>query len=366
MVTGPMRADAQRREERRRLRAVCAALLLCALLPVLAGCTHSRAYRRAVAREDPATRIHTYLTFLAERDEFSGYVLIDRSSQALFSGGYGWANVEKGVAFTERSQFRVASITKQFTGAAVLLCRDAGLLSLDDSAAAYLPGTYLPGTELDSAVTLRHLLTHTSGLGSDKEPGEEFAYSNRGYNLLARVVEEVTSLFFREFIREELCVPLGMIDTEIDRGDMPGYVVGYATTDPPVRARGPDYSGGYGAGGLVSTPRDLQKWMRHLADSPADAPLSFTSLTERTVPALPQVRYGYGLSIREIEVAGRSLSMYWHAGSCHGYGAEVCYIPDLDATLIVLSNYGNVDLYRVTTSLCQLLVSDLAAEPTAR
>ena len=356
-----MRGDAQRREERRRLRAVCAALLLCALLPVLAGCTHSRAYRRAAAREDPAARIHTYLAYLADRDEFSGYVLIDRSSQALFSGGYGWANVEERVPFTERSQFRIASVTKQFTGAALLLCRQAGLLSLDDSAAAYLPGT-----ELDSAVLLRHLLTHTSGLGSDTEPGEEFAYSNRGYDLLARVVEEVSGFSFQEFIREKLCVPIGLVDTEIDRGNEPGYVVGYATTDPPVRAGGPDYSGGYGAGGIVSTPRDLQKWIRHLADAPADAPLSFTSLTERTFPALPKVRYGYGLSIREIEVAGRSLSMYWHAGSCHGYGAEVCYIPDLDATLIVLSNYGNVDLYRVTTSLCELLVSALPTGPPWR
>jgi CubicO group peptidase (beta-lactamase class C family) len=329
------------------------ALIIVAVTLCVAGCTHPRAYRRAGTYETLVAQIDTYLSHLTARGAFNGYVVVFERDSTIISQGYGWADVANQVPFTGDSQFRIASVSKQFTAAAIMLGEAAGLLSVHDSAA-----TYLPGEGLSPEITIRHLLTHTAGLDTDGGPGDAFSYSNAGYDLLSRIAAAASGRDFSEIIEDAICPRAGLSGTEVNR-HRDGYVVGYLSVAPPEPAPLPDYGAGHGAGGIVSTPNDLHRWLKHLAAPPDGRPLSFQTLTAHTVAALPGVRYGYGIAVRELEVAGRRLCTYWHAGSGGGAAVEVSYAPEIDVGIVVLSNYERLDLYRTTTNLWRLIADAL-------
>jgi CubicO group peptidase (beta-lactamase class C family) len=209
---------------------------------------------RPVAELDAA--IDGFLRAESEAKRFSGVVLIARDGQAPVRRAYGMAHWTRGTPNTPETAFLIYSNTKQFTAAAVLMLHDRGKLALDDPIGRYLadcPPEWGP-------VTIRHLLTHTSGIDIDNlwlwiynhyppyregpalgpyerkalesPPGEKFRYSNGGYMLLAQVVTRASGKDYRQFFAEEIFAPLGMAHTGFDR-DQP----------TPGRARGHDLTG---------------------------------------------------------------------------------------------------------------------------
>jgi CubicO group peptidase (beta-lactamase class C family) len=235
-----------------------------------------------------ADEVDEYLERVAKRQEFPGLaVAVIQDGKLLKSRGYGWANLENQVPATAVTTFDLASLTKPFVAEAVLLLLQDGKLQLDAPVSSYLPGT--PTTW--SAVTLRHLLTHTSGIPdylnelgknfphntSPEEflkavadaplnftPGEKWSYSNTGYVLLGMVVQRIAGESYDALLARRVFGLLGMEDTRRDSADaiIPHRATGYVSSPDGLR------NGTYlkhlmmnhGDRGLVSSVIDLFKW----------------------------------------------------------------------------------------------------------
>ena len=246
---------------------------------------------RASGDEALEREVDAYLAPLVERDLISGSVLIARGGEIRLAKGYGLANREHGVPNAPDTKFRLGSISKPITSLAVFLLAQEGALALEDQLAVYLPD-YPRGSE----ITLHMLLTHTSGVRNYNEledydtrlrypwgideviaffrdepllfaPGRDWAYSNSGYVLLAKVIELVSERPFAEFLRERIFDPLGMTGSGVDEPTtiLPGRATGHAHYDgelcqAPYRYM-PFTSG---AGALYSTVLDLHALDRAL------------------------------------------------------------------------------------------------------
>src|SRR5438093_4068742 len=190
---------------------------------------------------------------------FAGSVLVARGSDVIVSKGYGLANVEWNVPSSPSARFKVASITKQFTAAAILLLEERGRLKIDDLVKTHLP-------EAPAAwdrITLFHLLTHTAGFPGlqspptsrqasvesadgtvagfvtalmqrplESQPGERFSYTNSGYLVLGHIIQKLTGQSYETFIRENIFLPLGMKDTGLDSPSVIARRAGSYTETP--------------------------------------------------------------------------------------------------------------------------------------
>lgn len=232
-------------------------------------------------------RVDAYFAPIVANHDFSGAVLVARGDRVLVDRAYGLADPELGVPSTTSNRYRVASLTKTFTAAAIVMLAEQGALRLDDKLARFLPEFPRAGE-----ITLLHLLSHSGGLGDPDyrqgfreriglaelvqrigarprlfEPGAEARYSNAGFNVLARVVEVASGTTYDEFLRRRIFGPLGMtasgnID---DESIVPGRVRGFLPGPPPagvVNAPWSDVGFSIGSGSLVSTTADLHRWAR--------------------------------------------------------------------------------------------------------
>ena len=307
-------------------------------------------------------------------------LLVIRDGRAVVRRGYGLAELETGRAVTPATNFRLASVSKQFTAAAVLLLVEDGRLGLDDPVRRWLPG--LPPAA--DAVTVRHLLTHTSGLvdyedvmppglapddlsdqlgdadvlalleGQDRTyfaPGSAYRYSNSGYALLALIVERVSGVDYPRFLRERIFAPLGMDAT-----------LAYVKAGPPVPERAYGYSrtaGGWhrtdqsltsavlGDGGIYSSIDDLARWDAALYDGrllgDASRRLAFAAATPTDDP---DVAYGFGWRI-----TGDSL---WHSGESIGFRNVLVRFPRQRLTVVLLSNRDDPEPYATALRIAAL------------
>jgi len=317
-------------------------------------------------------RIAAYVESYVRTNNFSGVILITRGEQALFRKGYGDAVREFDVPVTPETKFQVASVSKSFTAAAILLLEQQGKLRTSDPLDRYLPG-YPNGGRL----TLHHLLAHTSGIPNvnslpdydDKsrfpqrlteiiswfkdrplefEPGARYSYSNSNYNLLADVIEKVSGKSYGEFMEEAVFRPLGMTDTA-HHGDakavIPRLAAGYAPAGGDAVERAPflDWSIKTGNGSLYATADDLARWDRALY---GDALLKEAS--RRKIFAEHTEGVGYGWFVRK----GKHPSL-GSSGRAPGFSASIERFTNDKVCVIVLSN-----LY---SSLAQSMAGDIAA-----
>jgi CubicO group peptidase (beta-lactamase class C family) len=295
---------------------------------------------------------------------FSGSLLVASHGRVLLDMGYGMADRERGIPYTADTLFDVASISKQFTAAAVLKLEMEGKLKVEDPLAKFLPG--VPADK--AAITLHQLLTHTSGLkdtfgpeyepiGRDEfvrralasqlllSPGKRYRYSNAGYGLLAAVVEQVSGTPLGTFMREKLFLPAGMHHTGYRLPAWERVVIahGYGPQgdwgtphDHPWAADGP-YWNLRGNGGVLSTTGDLYRWHLALAGD------TILSVAERTKAITPYIsegraahsRYGYGWSISASPSGSRLVS---HIGGNGIFEADVRRYLDDAAVIVVSSN----------------------------
>ena len=295
-----------------------------------------------------------------------------REGRTLYRRGYGMADLDHDVPITPATPFHVASVSKQFTAAAVLLLGQEGKLSLDDDVRRYVPE--LP--DFGNAVTLRQMIHHTSGLrdqwdmlglagwrysldlitdedvlsvvsrqrGLNFHPGERFLYCNTGYTLLAQVVKNVSGRSFREFTDERIFHPLGMERThfrddhaEVVRGQALGYTP--ASGPSPFRLSVTNFDT-VGATSLVTTAEDLGRWDSNFDDPRVGGPELVRSLVEpgRLADGTP-TPYAAGLVLGRY----RGLRTVGHGGSDAGYRAYILRFPDERVTIACLCNLSTAD-----------------------
>lgn len=293
---------------------------------------------------------------------FSGAILAATGGEIVLREGFGTADAGRGVPVTPTTVFDIGSVTKQFTAAAILRLQEQGRLTVGDSI-----GRFFPDAPPDKrGITVHQLLTHTAGLdadGSEDEvigrdslvrrvlgselfapPGAEWAYSNAGYNLLAAVVEAAAAKPYEQFLREELFRPAGMTRTGYAIPDWPrdsiahGYRNGEdrgSPLDAPRRDDGPSWNL-RGAGGLLSTVDDLERWIRALSAGRVLAPATRDLLLRPHAQMIPgsDLYYGYGWIVEGPEEE----HVVWHNGSNTVFWSVVRWDPAADRLLVALTN----------------------------
>jgi CubicO group peptidase (beta-lactamase class C family) len=242
---------------------------------------------RRVAPSELGQSIDAYIEPLVRSRDFAGAVLVARADRVLFEKGYGLANAELDVPNGPATVFRIASITKTFTAAAIVMLVERGVVRYADPLSKYLPE--FPNGD---HITIEHLLLHQSGVANPSyetiatarvslselidsfknkpllfAPGTRTQYSNAGYVLLAAVIERASGLPYAEFLRRNITTPLRMASTVPDRqeGTITNRASGYVPGPPPSGLENVawyDMSPFAGSGSLVSTVRDLHRWAR--------------------------------------------------------------------------------------------------------
>jgi CubicO group peptidase (beta-lactamase class C family) len=317
-----------------------------------------------------AEQIDRLVDSLVEADKFSGVALVTHDGKVVYERAAGLASKAYNVPNRIDTRFNLGSMNKMFTAVAIAQLAGAGKLRMEDSV-----GQYVAGLEEKTArtVTIRHLLTHTSGLGSflnekldEKKarlrsvadflplvaaetptftPGEKFSYSNTGFLLLGAVVEKASGQDYFTYVKERIYQPAGMADTdayELDR-EVPNLAVGYTRTDIEGKFHpGPwrnnvliQLTKGGPAGGGYSTAPDLTRFATALLGGKLLLPESVQVLTRPQVDASPSVKYGYGTMISEV----RGHPVVGHGGGFPGVSSRLDMYPDLGYTVVVLSNY---------------------------
>ena len=325
-----------------------------------------------------ASEVDNLINSYVDIETFSGSVLIARDGEVLFSDGYGLADREASIPNTPQTKFRLGSITKQFTAAAILLLQEQGKLDVQDAICEYLSDCP-PAWE---TVTIHHLLTHTSGTPNftdfpeyastratpsppmetinrfngkplDFSSGEDWSYSNSGYIVLGLIIEQVAGQPYETFLQESIFTPLNMTATGYDH-NLNELAVGYARS---IEAVFIDMSIPFAAGGLYSTVEDL-----YLCDQAIynEALLTQDSLSEMFSDHAPipgtggLVAYGYGWFIDQ----NNGHRLFVHDGGIEGFVSFIAHYPDEKVTIILLSNLENSSLNLLHSSLFRQVNSD--------
>jgi len=306
--------------------------------------------------QDP-NRISQIVQAQADAEDFSGAVLVSRDGQIVFDQGYGLANREWNIANDGQTKFRLGSVSKQFTAASILLLAEQGKVELDAPITTWI--TDAPATW--NGITLRHLMSHTSGIANftdfpefasqstlpatldsliarfkdrplDFQTGTRFRYSNSGYILLTAIIEKASSQSYESFVNENIFTPLGMKDSGYDRHTtiLSRRASGYTpTASGPVNANYTDMSIPAGAGALYSTTHDLMKWNEALYGGKLLQP---ASLAQMITPTLDT--NALGLFVRE----ENNHKLVWHNGAIEGFNTYLAWDPETRSSIVVLGN----------------------------
>lgn len=332
---------------------------LLALLLVFVQIPAEAATRARPVRLQPPTAIVTAAREAAEAALNAGapavQIAVSQRGRIIYAGAFGMSDRESATSATPRSVLQVGSITKQFTAAAILRLAERGVLTLDDRIETFVPEFNTRG----ATITLRHLLTHTSGVGAINPdpyspltraqfitlvnalppqfaPGTGWSYSNTGYRLLGYAIESVTGSSFADFLQTEFALPLGLIDTGVCGTSTVPLPDGYGTFQGTWnRIPSIDMSVPFAAGALCSTAPDLVRWARLLATGGVVLPASYaTMITPARLADNSLVPYGLGLSLQN--QLGRSA--VWHTGGIPGFQSSLIYFPEEDLAVAVIVN----------------------------
>lgn len=325
-----------------------------------------------VMAQDRSSEMEKLIATYTEQQWFSGSVLVAQKGKILLSKGYGMANYELSVPNTPTTKFRLGSVTKQFTAAAILQLQERGLLNVKDALKKFIPD-YPHG----DSITVHHLLNHTSGIANftsmisykefmrqaatleetigrfkkeplDFTPGTQYNYSNSNYVLLAYIIEKVSGETYEHYIRTHIFEPLGMKDSGYDNAEtlLPNRASGYRPENGGLaNASFIDMSIPAGAGGLYSTTEDLYKWDRALY---TEKILKKQSLDAMFTPGLDH--YGYGWAIFD-----KPRKLVTHSGGINGFMTNISRFPDDDVCIIVLGNSESSESVNITNSLSAIL-----------
>lgn len=331
-----------------------------------------------------ADRIDDYLRMaMSERNVPGAAVAVLKNGKVAKIKGYGLASVEFDAPVTLDTVFEIGSVSKQMTAAAIMLLVEDDKVRLDEKISAYLPGT--PETWKD--VTVRHLLTHTSGIKSyssldgfelsrrmtaaqfitklaphplEYTPGERNIYSNSGFNLLALIVESRSGMKYIDFMKTRIFQPLGMTKTT-DRD--PQFIVkrranGYEWSRDRLSGRDGSLTDLTGAGSIVSTIGDMAKWASAVNGNTFLKPASKAEWWKKFVfNNGKESPYGFGWRIGET----RGHKTVGHTGQTAGFGAAHFRYPDSNTVVVVLTNIGEIGVGgAIATGVAKLVIPTMS------
>ena len=343
---------------------------------------------KQLSDEEIAARAEAYVAKLVAADLFSGSVLVAHDGKPIFCRAYGLASRAHGVPNRTDTKFNLGSMNKMFTAVAVAQLAEKGRLAFTDSVGKHLPD--YPNGEVAEKVTLHHLLTHTSGVGDyfddkyveaakdrfrtvrdffplfvDKplefEPGSRFRYSNGGFMILGAVIEKVSGQSYFDYIRDHVCTPAGMTDTdayEMDQ-DTPNLAAGYTRENLQGQfLAGPRRNNlflhvvkGGPAGGGFSTAEDLIRFARALRAHKLLGPELAELVTAGKVDSYPGEKYAYGF-VEEVVNGHRVVG---HGGGFPGINSQLDVYCELGYDVAIMSNYDPPAAMHVAHKLRSLI-----------
>ncbi|MDQ2922597.1 MAG: serine hydrolase [Acidobacteriota bacterium] len=321
-------------------------------------------------------RVDAYIKPYLEMAAFSGAILIAKGGEVLVSKGYGMANYELSLPNTPKSRFHLASLSKPFTAAAIMILQERGKLSVNDPLSKYIPD-YPNGDK----ISIHLLLSHKAGLAGDlpnfndwtapitleklvelvkkaapvSEPGAKYSYSNNDYRLLAYIIEKVSGQSYGEFLKTAIFDPLDMKDTGHE-GATGSLIKNRASGYKPVGVNDLeniyiDWSTKTGNGSLYSTVEDLYKWDRALYTEKI--------LKKSSLETLFTERYGWFVS----EQFKRKLMRY--GGRSPGYNSDFQRYVNDDVCVVVLSNNYSVTANPIANNIAAMVFGEPYAIPEA-
>lgn len=312
-----------------------------------------------IVHADP---VDDFVSSEMNRQQIPGLSLaVVQNGKILKEKGYGLSDIENEVPVTPDTVFQSGSLGKQFTSALVMLLVKDGKLSLDASISSYLPNT----PKSWEAITVRHLLTHTAGLAdpyqrldmrrdyTDDEllkifaeipvllrPGEMFAYSNMGYQVLGFLCTKVAGRFYGDQLRERIFQPIGMGTRNISGRDIVMHrAAGYSWFEGEIKNQewvSPSLNS-TADGGLYLTAHDLALWDLALyGESPLDAAIKEASWSPVKLNDNSTYPYGFGWDLQPVN-GHRSIA---HSGTWQGFKTFISRFVDDKLTVIVLTNFS--------------------------
>lgn len=335
-------------------------------------------------KQDPRDAADRWLA-LQEKGTVPGVsAIVIRDGQVLYKRAFGFADLESKTKARTTTNYRLASVSKQFTAMAIMILAERKELSLDATLTEILPDFPAYGTQ----IRVRHLLNHTSGLLAYEDlipkgttlavldrdvlammkqesrtyfpPGSQYRYSNSGYAMLAQIVERVSGQSFAEFLRQHIFIPLKMKGTLVIERDNPRVTQRafghskrsgiFERTDQRLT------SSVQGDGGVYSSVEDLRRW---------DAALYAEKLVSRRmldeafaagIQAEKGVGYGFGWFVGK-RGADRAL---WHSGTTVGFRTHILRLPERKFTVIVLANRADADATTLARKLADIFLGEAA------
>ncbi len=320
-----------------------------------------------VQGQDISKLINDYAASYATTGDFSGCIAISKKGEIVYEDCFGYANHSFKLPNDRQTKFKIGSISKQFTAAAILILEEKGMLNTSDTLSRFFPGN--PNAQ---KITLHQLLTHTSGITDiynvpdfkkiscqklsisdlsallldmelNFEPGSNYQYSNGGFAFLAAIIEQISGTSYQQFLKENIFDPLNMNDTGHNKRnevvaklatgyDPSGYKDVKITDfiDPELHK---------GSGSLYSTTHDLHIWINSVKDQTLLSPDSYPKLLDNYGN-----NYGYGISVYK----SFDKEVFGHDGRVNGYIADYLHYMEPDISVIILGNIqtGVADFFR--------------------
>ena len=335
------------------------------------------------AGADGADRVGDFVKDYLKKKQIPGCaVMVRHRGEVVLSGGYGLANLEHGVRVTPQTVFQSGSMGKQFTAMAVMMLIEEGKLSLDDRISKHLtvPSAW-------SGITVRHLLTHTSGLGDYPEdfslqknytedellkmiaaqplgfaPGEKWNYSNLGYVTLGILIHKVSGDFYGELLLKRIFGPLGMKNTRIisEADIIPNRAAGYELKGGALKNQewvAPTVNT-TADGSLYFTAEDIAKWDEALEAKRLLSPAGFEQMwTPVKLNDGSSAPYGFGWEIRKTDSGHPVLQ---HGGEWQGFATYIARYPDDRLTVATLCNRAGADAAYISKKVAGFFVPELA------
>lgn len=339
-----------------------------------------------------AEKIEKLVKKLEKYRQFNGVLLVAEKGKVIYTGEVGNATFNPDKAADVHTPFHLASVSKQFTAAGIMILAKEGKLQIDDSVSKYIPELPYKG------ITIRHLLNHTSGVPrftnyipnylkywdscqfagvedvpyilkehappKEYNPGRRFSYNNTGYILLAVIIQRVSGMNYAAFIKEKIFKPVGMNESFVynihDLTDSKERAMGYSVYRRSYVSDEDDIRNGLlGEKGIYASAIDLYKWDQALY---SDALFPDTLLSEAfsrgTLQNGRKINYGFGWRLLPKED-----SLVYHFGHWRGFRAAIVRVLDDEVTVIALNNTGTRRLRYLVSNVLDIVYEDKEEKP---
>lgn len=327
--------------------------------------------------------IENYIQSYVKDSHFQGTVLVAKGNSVVHRSAYGMFDVENEIPNQLNTQFLIGSLTKSFVAVTIMQLVEDGLLNLQDPVQKYIPNLK---PELAKDLTIHHMLKQQSGLAPfldpltefelmditpaellniintskrSFEPGTKHQYSNLNYTLLAMVIENVSKRKYENYLQEKTFSPLNMNNSGVERLlNIPeNRALGYAEINGTFRRANNVVSYALGSGDIYSTISDLYKWGKGINEHQIISEKSKNALFNGG--SKDWGYYGYGFRIQPYQRADKNMApgkLIRHGGTMNGFISNYHYYETDDITIIILSNYRNIPIRKMTYEMKEIVI----------